>query len=106
MRTALKNHHTVATTPIAWPSESAKKRQVRLRNEQAQMNWNFPEALDMKRSAPLPLELAEASKAIVLSLCCGMFFTASLAGQAQNFGDVRVVNEPRDLTQGAPDPTI
>ena len=25
MRTALKNHHPVATTPIAWPSESAEK---------------------------------------------------------------------------------
>ena len=109
MRTALKNHQTVATTPIAWPSESAKKRQVRLRNEQAQMNWNLPEALDphlMKRCAPLPLELAEARKAIVLSVCCGMFFTASLACNAQTFGDVRVVNEPRNLTQGAPDPAI
>lgn len=109
MRTALKNHQTVATTPIAWPSESAKKRQVRLRNEQAQMNWNFPEALDphlVKRCAPLPLELAEARKAIVLSVCCGMFFTASLACNAQTFGDVRVVNEPRNLTQGAPDPAI
>ena len=72
------------------------------------MNWNFPEALDphlVKRCAPLPLELAEARKAIVLSVCCGMFFTASLACNAQTFGDVRV-NESRNLTQGAPDSAI
>ena len=52
-----------------------EERQVRLRNEQAQMNWKFPEALDphlAKRCAPLPLELAVARKAIVLSVCCGM----------------------------------
>jgi len=86
-----------------------EERQVRLRNEQAQMNWKFPEALDphlAKRCAPLPLELAEARKAIVLSVCCGVFFTAFLACNAQTFGDVRVVNEPRNLTQGAPDPAI
>jgi hypothetical protein len=73
------------------------------------MNWNFAEAFDRhlaKLCAPLPLELAEARKAIVLSVCWGMFFTASFACNAQTFGDVRAVNEPRSLTQGAPDPAI
>jgi hypothetical protein len=47
-----------------------------------------------------------ARKAIVLSVCCGAFFTASLACNAQTFGDVRVRNETRNLTQGAQDPAI
>jgi hypothetical protein len=47
-----------------------------------------------------------ARKAIVLSVCCGAFFTASLACNAQTFGDVRAVNQTRNLTQGAQDPAI
>ena len=47
-----------------------------------------------------------ARKAIILSISCVAFFTASLACNAQTFGDVRVVNESRNLTQGAQDPAI
>ena len=83
------------------------------------MNWSFrkpldrhlvkrcaPLPLELERCAPLPLELAVARKAIVLSVCCGIFFTASFACNAQTFGDVRAVNDSRNLTQGAPDPAI
>ena len=47
-----------------------------------------------------------ASKAVVLSVCCGALFTASLACNAQTFGDVRAVNQTPNLTQGAQDPAI
>ena len=83
------------------------------------MNWSFrkpldrhlvkrcaPLPLELERCAPLPLELAVARKAIVLSVCCGIFFTASFASNAQTFGDVRAVNDSRNLTQGAQDPAI
>ena len=46
------------------------------------------------------------ARKVVLSICCGAFFAASLACNAQTFGDVRVVNESRNLTQGAQDPAI
>jgi hypothetical protein len=47
-----------------------------------------------------------ARKAIVLSICCGAFFTASLASKAQTFGDVGALKQTRTLTQGAEDPAV
>src|SRR3954469_3666008 len=40
-----------------------------------------------------------ARKAIVLTMCCGAFFTASLACGAQTFGDLRAGKQIRNLTQ-------
>jgi hypothetical protein len=59
-----------------------------------------------RQLSTLSSEVAVARKAIVLSVCCGAFFTASLACNAQTFGDVRAVNQTRNLTQGAQDPAI
>ena len=54
----------------------------------------------------LTLELAMARKAIVLALCCGAFFTASLACGAQTFGDIRAGKQTPNLTQPTEDPAI
>ena len=43
-------------------------------------------------------------KAIVLTMCCGAFFTASLACGAQTFGDLRAGKQTRKPTQAAEDP--
>src|SRR3954451_25319554 len=42
-------------------------------------------------------------KAIVLTMCCGAFFTASLACGAQTFGDLRSDKQTRKPTQAAED---
>src|SRR4051794_37287483 len=46
------------------------------------------------------------ANAIVLSLCCGALLTASLACNAQTFGDLRPRERTRSLTQDAQDPAI
>ena len=38
-------------------------------------------------------------KAFVLTMCCGAFFTASLACGAQTLGDLRTGKQTRNLTQ-------
>jgi hypothetical protein len=46
------------------------------------------------------------ARKVVLSICCGAFFTASLASKAQTFGDIGAVKQTRTLTQGAEDPAV